>query len=194
MAERDVDVAQFTLDDLGGRQLMPRRDRGEDAGDGDPVGSARDLAQEPRDGVGVQRGQVLPVEFDAAADDHRAGRIALVRSAGQPNIGRMLSVAGRPIRITAIRRSFLRSEHGVRRVSGASMTWVIRCRSRLRGAQHGVDRRGDPAGDVQRARHLGLGDHAVRAIHDHGVGIGAAHIDTEAAVEERAPARSSTGR
>ena len=35
--------------------------------------------------------------------------IALVRSAGQPNIGRMLSVAGPPIRITAIRRSFLRS-------------------------------------------------------------------------------------
>ena len=52
-----------------------------------------------------------------------------MRSGGQPNIGRMLSVAGPPIRITAIRRSLLRSSTAFVACVVPSMTWVIRSRS-----------------------------------------------------------------
>ncbi len=55
--------------------------------------------------------------------------IASVRSGGQPNMGRMLCVAGPPIRMTAIRRSFLRSSTAFVAWVVPSMTWVIRCGS-----------------------------------------------------------------
>ena len=89
---------------------------------------------------------------------------ALARSAGHPNIGRTLSVAGPPILITATRRSLRRSSTAFVACVVPSMTWVIRAGVDAGRAQHGVDRRGDPAGDVRRARHLGLGDHPVGAV------------------------------
>src|SRR6185312_14040965 len=52
--------------------------------------------------------------------------IARVRSGGQPNIGRMLRVAGPPIRITAIRRSLRRSSTALVACVVPSITWLIR--------------------------------------------------------------------
>jgi hypothetical protein len=72
VAERGVHVAELALDHLGGQQFMARRDRGEHAGEHDAVGRATDLAEEPRDGVGVERGQFLAVELDPAVHDRGA--------------------------------------------------------------------------------------------------------------------------
>ena len=133
VAERDVDLAQLPLDDLARPPVRAAVRRGENAGDRDPVGGARDLAEEPRDRVGVQRGQVPSVELDAAVDDHRAGRDrgGEVRPASR-TCGRMLCVAGPPIRMTAIRRSFLRSSTAFVAWVVPSITWVIRCGSDFR--------------------------------------------------------------
>src|SRR5262249_48875012 len=74
VAERDMDLAEFPLDDTGRQQFVPRRDRGEHAGDDDALGGAADLAENPGDGVGVQGGQIPAVELDAAVHDRRPDR------------------------------------------------------------------------------------------------------------------------
>ena len=116
------------------------------------------------------------------------------RSRGHPNIGLTLWVAGPPILITATRRRFWRSSTALVACVVPSMTWVIRLESTPGALQHGVDRRGDPAGDVGRARHLGLGDDPVGGVQDHRVGVGAADVDAEAAAQALAWASSSTGK
>ena len=197
VAERDVDLAQLTLDDLAGFQFVPRRDGGENAGDRHPVGGAGDLAEEPRDRVGVQRGQVPPVELDATVDDHRAGRDrgGEVRRPAEHGPDAVRGGPADPDDRDPAQLPAL--QHGVRRVGGAQHDVGDPLRVRFRCAEHGVDRGRDPAGDVRRAGHLGLGDHPVGPVHDHGVGVGAADVDAEAAVRSahrRAPPRARSRR
>src|SRR5260370_38754797 len=69
-----MDLAEFPLDDIGRQQFVPRRDRGEHAGDDDALGGAADLAEKAGDGVGVQAGQGPAVERYAAVPDRWPGR------------------------------------------------------------------------------------------------------------------------
>ena len=182
VAERNVDLAELTLDHVGGLELMPRRDRSEHAGDRDALGLVADLAEEPGDGVGVQRGQVLPVELDAAFDDRGPDRDGL-GELGWPPEHRPDAERGRgaepehghPPQVAAFK-------HGVRGMRGAEHDVADPAGLRPGGGQDGVDGRGDPASDVRGGRHLGGGDHPVVGVHDHRVGVGAADVDAETAV------------
>ena len=195
VAERDVHVAELALDHLGGPQFVARRDRGEHAGDGDPVGRAADLAEKPRDGVGVERGQVLAVELDPAVHDHRPDGDGLHQVRRPPEHGPDAVGGGsadpehrHPPQVAAF-------QHGVGRVGGAEHDVADPARVGADRPEHGVDGRHDPAGDVGGARHLGLGDHPVGGVHDHRVGVGAADVDAETAVRRwhwRAPPRAGS--
>jgi hypothetical protein len=195
VAERGVHVAEFALDHLGGEQLVTRRDRGEHAGDRDAVGRAADLAEEPRDGIGVERGQVLAVELDPAVHDRGAHRHGLDQVRRPPEHGPD-AVGGRPAdpdhrhppQVPAL-------QDGVGRVGGAEHDMADPAGIGARRPEHGVDRRHDPGGDVGAAWHLGLGDHPVGGVHDHGVGVGASDVDAETAVRRwhrRAPLRAGS--
>jgi hypothetical protein len=195
VAERGVHVAELTLDHLGGQQLMPRRDRGEHAGDHDAIGLVTDLAEESRDRVGVQRGQVLAVELDSAVHD-RGPHGNRLDEVPRPAEHRPDAVGGgpadpdhrHPAQVPAL-------QDGVGRVGGAEHDVADPLRLDSGRAEHGVDRGHDPGRDVGGARHLGLGDHPVVGVHDHGVGVGAADVDTETAVRRwhrRAPPRAGS--
>ena len=195
VAERDVHLAELPLDHLGGQQLVPRRDRGEHAGDHDPVGLVPHPAEEPRDGVGVQRGQVLAVELDPAVHDLGPDRDRLDEVPRPAEHGPDAVGGGpadpehrHPPQVPAL-------QDGVGRVGGAEHDVADPLRLDPWRAEHGVDRGDDPGRDVGRARHLGLGEHPVGGIHDHGVGVGAADVHTETAVRRwhrRAPPRAGS--
>ena len=193
VAERDVDLAEFALDDLGRQQFVARRDRGEHAGDDDALGGAADLAEKPGDGVGVQGRHVPAVELDAAFDDRRPDRDGVGEVTWPPEHrpdaegGRAANPDHRhPPQVPAL-------QHRVGRVGRAQHDVADPPRVCPWRVQDGVDRPGDPAGDVGRAGHLGLGDDPVGGIHDHRVGVGAADVDAEAVLRRghgRAPPRA----
>ena len=182
VAERQVHLAELALDHLGRLELVARRDRGEHAGDRDAVGLVADLAEEPGDGVGVERGQVLPVELDPAVHDRGPDRDGPDEVARPAEHGPDAVGGGPADPDTATRRRFTRSRTALVAWVVPSMTWLIRPGLAAGGGEHGVDGGHDPAGDVGGAGHLGLGDHPVGGVHDHRVGVGAADVDAETAV------------
>jgi len=195
VAERDVHVAELALDHLGGQQLVARRDGGEHAGDRDAVGGLAGLPEEPRDGVGVERGQVLAVELDPAVHDRRpdGDRADQVRRPAEHGPD---AVGGGPADPEHRHPpQVLALQDGVGGVGGAEHDVADPAGVGAGYAEHGADRRHDPAGDVGGAGHLGLGDHPVGGVHDHGVGVGAADVDAETAIRRwhrRAPPRAGS--
>jgi hypothetical protein len=158
---------------------MPRGYGGEHAGDGDTIGGAADLAEKPRDGVGIERRQFPAVELDAAVHDRGSdgdlgGEITRPLEHGPDAVGGRAADPDHrdPPQVPAF-------EHGVGRVRGAEHDVADPVRLDPWSGQHRADGGGDPAGDVGCARHLGRGDQPVRRVHDDGVGVGAADIDAQ---------------
>jgi len=195
VAERGVHVAELALDHLGGQQFVTRRDRGEHAGDRDAVGRIADLPEKPRDGVGVERGEILAVELDPAVHDRRADGDRADEVRRPPEHGPDAVGGGpadpehrHPPQVPAL-------QDGVGGVGGAEHDVADPAGVGAGCLEHGADRRHDPAGDVGGTRHLGLGDHPVGGVHDHGVGVGAADVDAETAIRRwhrQAPPRAGS--
>ncbi len=195
VAERDGHLAELALDDLRGEQLVPRRDRREDAGDRDPVAAPGDRAEERGDRVVVERRQVPAVELDPAGHDGRARRDH-GGEVGWPFEHRPDAERGRgadPDHRDAMQLAALQHRVG-----------------RVRGPEHRVR---DPCAAVAVSEvpitassaatmppvtsgvvgTLALASTRSVAVEDHGVGVGPADVDAESVVKRwhrRAPPRA----
>ena len=176
-AERDRQVAELLSYDLLGRALVLVGDRREDARDRDRLRSTGHLAGEARDGLGVERRQLAPVELDPAVHDPLAG-------------GDDLAQVGRPPeeRPDRLRRRSAQSQH-----ADAAETTSLEDRvRRVRRTEHRVrdpasvdllgyagDRALDAPRDVRRGRHLRLREEAVVGVEHDGVRVRPAHVHAE---------------
>ena len=174
-------VAELLADDLLGRALVLVGDGREDARDRDRVRSAGDLAGEPRDRLGVERGRARARRTRSRRRTIRSpAETASRSSAGQPKSGRTACVAGPPKRSTPTRRRPRRSRTAFVACVVPNIACVIRLRSTV--CDDAGDRALDARRHVGRRRHLRLREETVVGVEHDGVRVRAAHVDAEAKV------------
>ena len=189
VAERDVHLAELALDDLRGEQLVPRRDRREHAGDRDAFEAApvrQTGATSPRNraiasasnGARSRPSNSMPPPTIVAPTADRVGQVARPVEHRPDRVRR-----GAPILITATRRSLRRSSTALVACVVPSITCVIRLESTPGARSTASSAAVMPPVTSGVHGDLGLGQHPVGGVEDHGVGVGAADVDAEAAVK-----------
>ena len=187
-----VDVVAHDLaDHLGGGQLVAVAHRGEDAGDGHRIHRSAERLQEPADLVRVERDDLAAVQLDAAVD-HRlaAGDDGLeVRGPGEERADRERRRGADAHDRHAVETLAL--QHGVGGVGGAQHDVADAAAIHVTRGEDRVHRVLDALGHVRAGGGLRLGQQAVVAVQDHGVRVGAAHVDADAEIQGAAHASAS---
>ncbi len=193
MAERDVDVvAEHPPRDLLGRELVALGHRREHARDRDAVDRPGKRLQEAGERVLVERDDLTAIELDPTGDHDLTGghRLAQVGRPGEQRADGVRRRSADPHRRHAPQPLAL--DHRVRRVGGAEHHVGDPRAIDPRRLEHGLQRLGDPTGDVGSGQLLGLGEQLVVSVEDHGVGVRTTDVDADAKVLARVHRMSSS--
>ncbi len=194
----DVHVRAHDLAaDLGGAQLMVIAHGREHTGDGHGLYAAHERGEKRPGGLLVQRGELLAVVLEAAADDRalfadEADVVGPVRHGGHAQR------RGRADAKQADAGEVLALDDGVGALGGAQHGLADLAAVHLRLLQQLPHRAHDAVKDVGGGGIFDFGDNVEVAVDEDGVGVGAAHVDTQLIharfLPSRAPPRGCSRR